>query len=94
MDITITVAKHTNQEDEYIKLKGINDDYAKTMMVEYLKVTGRAKRSDFVDALASKLPDILSQQQKENKIKNYLQDLRRDGLFVNSGKYWEMAKDK
>ena len=92
--ISSTVAKYTNQEDEYIKLKGINDDYAKTMMVEYLKVTSRAKRSDFVDALASKLPDILSQQQKENKIKNYLQDLRRDGLFVNSGKYWEMAKDK
>ena len=94
LHISSTVAKYTNQEEEYIRLKGINDDYAKKMMVEYLKVTGRAKRSNFVDALASKLPDILSQQQKENKIKNYLQDLRREGLFVNSGKYWEMAKDK
>jgi len=94
LHISSTVAKYTNQEDEYIKLKGIHDDYAKTMLIEYLQVRGEAKKSDFVKALASKLPDILSQQQKENKIKNYLQDLRHEGLIVNSGKYWKMAKDK
>jgi len=92
--ISSSVAQHTNQEDEYIRLKGINDDYAKKMMVEYLKVTKRAKRSDFFKALASKLPDILSDKQKENKIKNYLQDLRLSGEIVNSGKFWEMAKDE
>ncbi len=93
LHISSNVAKHTQQQDEYIKLRGIDDDYAKKMMIEYLKVSSKAKRSDFVKTLSSKLPDILSSQQKENKIKNYLQDLRADGLIVNTGKYWEMAKD-
>lgn len=92
LHISSNVAKHTNQEDEYIKLRGINDEYAKKMMLEYLKEFSKAKKSDFVKTLLEKLPDILTPQQKQNKIKNYLQELRLDGLIVNSGKYWEMAK--
>ena len=93
LHISSNVAKYTNQEDEYLKLKGINDDYAKKMMIEYLKITKKAKKADFIKALLEKLPDILTVEQKQNKIKNYLQELRRDGLIVNTGKYWEMAKN-
>jgi len=92
LHISSDVAKYTQQQDEYIKLKGIDDNYAKKMMIEYLQVANKAKRSDFVKALSSKLPDILNSQQKENKIKNYLQDLRADGLIVSTGKYWIMAR--
>jgi ATP-dependent DNA helicase RecG len=93
LHISSNVAKYTNQEDEYLKLKGINDDYAKKMMIEYLKITKKAKKADFIKALLEKLPDILTVEQKQNKIKNYLQELRRDGLIVNTGKYWETAKN-
>jgi ATP-dependent DNA helicase RecG len=93
LHISSNVAKHTNQEDEYIRLKGINDDYAKKMMIEYLKISKKAKKSDFVKAFLDKLPDVLSVEQKQNKIKNYLQELRLEGLIVNNGKYWEMAKN-
>ena len=58
-----------------------------------LKITKKAKKSDFIKALLEKLPDVLTTEQKQNKIKNYLQELRKDGLIVNSGKYWEMAKN-
>jgi ATP-dependent DNA helicase RecG len=93
LHISSNVAKATNQEDEYIKLKGINDDYAKTMMIEYLKISKKAKKADFVKAFLDKLPDVLTVEQKQNKIKNYLQELRLEGLIVNNGKYWEMAKN-
>ena len=93
LHISSNVAKATNQEDEYIRLKGINDDYAKKMMIEYLKISKKAKKSDFVKAFLDKLPDVLTVEQKQNKIKNYLQELRLEGLIVNNGKYWEMAKN-
>lgn len=92
LHISSNVATYTQQQDEYIKLRGIDDNYAKKMMIEYLQVSNKAKRSDFVKTLSSKLPDVLNSQQKENKIKNYLQDLRADGLIVSTGKYWIMAR--
>ena len=94
LHISSNVAKYTNQKDDYIKLKGINDGYAKKMMLDYLKEFEPAKKNDFVKALLDKLPDILTESQKKNKIKNYLQDLRKEGKIINLGKSWEMAKDE
>jgi len=65
---------------------------AKKLMLEYLKEFEKAKKSDFVKVLLDKLPDILSEDQKKNKIKNYLQDLRVAGEIVPDGKNWKMAK--
>lgn len=90
--ISVSIAKHTNQKDDYIKLKGINDNYAKKIILDYLKEFNRAKKSDFVKTLLNKLPDILNEEQKKNKIKNYLQDLRKEEKIINTGKYWEISK--
>jgi len=92
LHISSQVAKHTHQEEDYIKLRGIDDAYAKKMMVDYLNKFEKAKRSDFFGVLVDKLPDILNANQKENKIKNYLQELRKDGIIESVGKYWIMAK--
>jgi ATP-dependent DNA helicase RecG len=90
--ISSKVAKHTNQEDNYIKLRGIDDAYAKKIMIDYLHEFNRAKRSDFFKVLVDKLPDILNENQKENKVKNYLQELRMEGIIESDGKHWKMAK--
>jgi len=90
--ISSKVAKHTNQEDNYIKLRGIDDSYAKKIMIDYLHEFNRAKRSDFFKVLVDKLPDILNENQKENKVKNYLQELRMEGIIESDGKHWKMAK--
>ena len=92
LHISSQVAKHTHQEEDYIKLRGIDDAYAKKMMIDYLNEFEKAKRSDFFGVLVDKLPDILNGNQKENKIKNYLQELRKDGVIESVGKYWIMAK--
>ena len=89
--ISSNVAKYTSQEDDYIKLRGIDDEYAKKIMLDYLKEFKRAKKSDFVKVLLPKLPDVLDAEQKKNKIKNYLQDLRVAVKIKNEGKYWVLA---
>lgn len=90
--ISSDVAKVTNQEDEYIKLRGINDDYAKKLMIEYLLKFHKAKKVDFEKLLLDKLPDILDIQKKKNKIKNYLQALKKEGYIDNIGKEWRLSK--
>lgn len=39
---------------------------------------GRAKRVQLEEMLLEKLPDILTEEQKKNKIKNVLQSLKRN----------------
>jgi ATP-dependent DNA helicase RecG len=90
--ISSKVASQTNQEDDYMRLKGIDDDYAKKIIIDYLKQFGRASKSDFEKVLLDKLPDILDVQQKKNKIKNHLQALKKDALIENIGKVWRMSK--
>ncbi|CAA6813970.1 MAG: Transcriptional regulator [uncultured Campylobacterales bacterium] len=87
--ISAKVAKHTNKKEEYIQLRGINDEYAKKMILDYIKKFGEARKSDLFKLLATKLPDALNQDQKNNKIKNYLQDMKKNNLIKLEGKFWK-----
>jgi len=89
--ISSKVAKHTNQENDYIKMRGIDDAYAKKIIIDYLQEFGKGLKSDFEKVLLDKLPDILDNQQKKNKIKNYLQSLKNRGIIINIGKEWRMS---
>jgi len=89
--ISSKVAKHTNQENDYIKMRGIDDAYAKKIIIDYLQEFGKGLKSDFEKVLLDKLPDILDNHQKKNKIKNYLQSLKNRGIIINIGKEWRMS---
>ena len=90
--ISSKVAGKTGQKANYVKMKGINDNYYKEMILTYLREFSTGKRSDFVDILLDKLPSVLDEQQKLNKIKNYLQDLKNTGEIEVLGKVWKMSK--
>lgn len=90
--ISATVAKVTNQTSDYIKIRGIDDDFIQKMIVDYLKKFKTAKRVDFENILLDKLPDILDINQKKNKIKNNLQALKKASKIENIGKVWQMSK--
>ena len=53
-------------------MKGIEDEYAKKMIIDYLSKFKSASRADIENMLLSKLPDILDYQQKKDKVKNFL----------------------
>lgn len=79
--ISSDVAKKTNQETDYMKLKGIDDAYCKKMILDYIKKFGSAKRIQLENMLLEKLPDVLTEDQKKNKIKNILQALKKDKII-------------
>jgi len=92
--IAASVASVTGEKGSYIKQRGIDDDYCQKIIIDYLKKFGEGKRSDFESILLDKLPDVLDENQKQNKVKNNLQKLRKEGLIEPYGKNWKMSKTK
>ncbi len=90
--ISATVAKATGEKGDYIKQRGIDDDYCQKIILDFLKKFGEGRRTDFEDILLDKLPDVLDESQKRHKIKNNLQKLRLKGIITPSGKVWKMSK--
>lgn len=90
--ISFTVAEITNQKPDYMKLRGINDDYYKKIIIDYIKKFKTAKKGDLEEILLEKLGDSMTDIQKKNKIKNILQSLRRDGVIEPHGKEWILCK--
>jgi ATP-dependent DNA helicase RecG len=90
--ISATVAKATGEKADYIKQRGIDDDYCQKMILEYLQKFKEGKREDFEQVLLDKLPDVLDNAKKRNKVRNILQKMRREGLIEPKGKTWIMTK--
>lgn len=90
--ISSTVAEITNQKSDYMKLRGINDDYCKKIIIDYIKKFKTAKKADLEEILLEKFGNSMTDIQKKNKIKNILQSLRRDGVIEPHGKEWILCK--
>ncbi|MBU0485082.1 MAG: putative DNA binding domain-containing protein [Proteobacteria bacterium] len=90
--ISSQVAIKTGQKADYMKLKGINDEYCKKIIIDYLKKFGTGQRTDFENILLDKLPDVLDDSQKKNKVKNLLQAMKKEGVISILGKTWSMSK--
>jgi ATP-dependent DNA helicase RecG len=51
-----------------------------------------AKIEDINSLLLDKLPDVLNPKQKDNKVINLLQALKKEGIIEPVGKSWRMSK--
>jgi ATP-dependent DNA helicase RecG len=52
----------------------------------------QAKRSDIDALLLDKLPKVLDEKQKKHRIKNLLQNMKKQGVINVSGKFWCLFK--
>ena len=73
--------KRIDDSASYIKNKGFDDKYYKDLIVEYLKQYKSAKKKDIRDLLWGKLPEVLSDTQKENKMRNLLTSMKKAGII-------------
>lgn len=87
--ISSKVADWTAQKAKYIRNRGLDDGYYKQLVTEYLQKYGRASRKELDDLLLPKLPDVLDARQKENKVRNLLQAMRRSGVIERRGTFNE-----
>ncbi len=88
--IGANIAKHTEQQAEYMQMRGLDDMHYQSLIIEYLKTFERGRLADFDKMLANKLPQVLNDKQRKNKVRNLLQKMRRDGLVVSEGWSWSL----
>lgn len=83
--ISAKVADAVGQKARYIHNRGLDNGYYQQLVLDYLKKYGRATRADIDELLLSKLPDVLTEKQKTNKLKNLMQGMRQAGLIHPMG---------
>lgn len=83
--VSASVARVTNRQADYIKNKGFDDEYYRNLIREYIKKFNQATRKQLDELLMDKLPDILNEQQKVNKITNLIAHLRDKEEIINEG---------
>ena len=79
--LSASAAKSIDESTTYIKNKGFDDKYYKDLIVEYLKQYKKAKKKDIRELLWDKLPDVLSDAQKEHKVSNLLASLKKNNII-------------
>lgn len=79
--LSASAANSIDDGASYIKNKGFDDKYYKDLVVEYLRQYTSAKKKDIRKLLWEKLPDSLSDTQKENKIRNLLTSMKKAGVI-------------
>lgn len=87
--ISSKVAKVSGEKAKYIKQRGIDDAYCMKIIIDYIMEFKMASRSEITDLVLDKLPDVLSEKQKNNKIKNLLQKMKKEEkIELTSSKKW------
>lgn len=89
--ISSNIAKVTEEKSEYMKRRGIDDEYCQKMILDYLHKFGKAKRKDLENMLLEKLSNILTYDQKKDKVKNILQKLKMEGSIFYKDSFWFLS---
>lgn len=95
--VSASIADILDERDTYLKNKAFDNDYYKSLIVEYLKTYDYATKKDIHKLLVDKLSDTLSIEQKESKVKNLLNSLKKSGVIeidklASKNTKWKLKK--
>lgn len=93
--VSSTVAEATARKADYIRTRGLDDEFYAKLLTDYLSQYRHANRKEINKLLLDKLSDALTDAQKYNKVSNLLGKLRRRGTIENMGSdtapRWQLA---
>lgn len=82
------IAAVAGEKARYIKYKGFDKRYYQDLIVSFIKKHGSASRGEINDLILDKLPEVLTEKQKIQKIHNLLTEMSRKlGIIENIGSY-------
>lgn len=98
LHVAASLAEATGETTEYIRNRAFDDAYYCDLILEYLRKFGQGTRADFRRLILDKLSDVLTTPQKDKKIGNLLQKLRRAGKIYPVAKTragsWQLSSAK
>lgn len=88
--ISLGVAKASKQLPSYTRVRGLERDKLKQMILQYIQNAGSdgAKRDAILEYLQGTLPSRNTYEQNETLIYHLLSELRKAGLIEANGKIW------
>jgi ATP-dependent DNA helicase RecG len=96
--IAAKIAAATGDKATYIKHRGLDKKHYQELVISFLEKFGPSKKEDLAKFLLEKISDALSLEQKNNRIRNLLQEMRRNGVLDCDGHgpaaIWQLAKKK
>jgi ATP-dependent DNA helicase RecG len=94
--VSAKIAAVTGTKAAYIKHRGLDKTHYKALVVSFLEKFQQSVRGDIEGFLREKISDALSLDQKTNRIRNLLQEMRREGTLTCEGHgpaaIWRLAK--
>jgi ATP-dependent DNA helicase RecG len=85
--VSASIAQVTNKRAQYIKNRAFDADHYEQLILKFIDRYGVATRIEINTLIMDKLPEVLDQIQKKNKIGNLISKMRRDRLIRNEGSY-------
>lgn len=85
--LSADIAKSLEKKDQYVKNKGLDNDYYRRLIIEYLNKFDFATKQEIKTLLWEKLPDNLTDEQKDFKVRNLLFSLRRKSVICCINQY-------
>jgi predicted HTH transcriptional regulator len=96
--VSAKVAAATDTKADYIKRRGIDKEYSKKLVIDYLAKFKETSRQEINQILLDKLSDSLSYEQKKLRIRNLLQEMRTEGTIEVLGRgprsKWILSKTR
>jgi ATP-dependent DNA helicase RecG len=94
--VSAKVAVAMGDKAAYIKNRGLDKTHYKALVVSFLEKFKVSKREDLDGFLREKISDALLPDQKTHRIRNLLQEMRREGTLNceghGLGAIWKLAK--
>jgi ATP-dependent DNA helicase RecG len=82
--VSAHIAAATGNKEQFIKNRGLDKEHYKKLVLSYLKQFEKASRKNIEKLLLGKLPDILDEKQRLNKIKNILSEMSLKDKTIQS----------
>jgi len=96
--VSMNIAEIIDKRTQYTRNKALDDKYYVDLIVRFLQQWGSGTKTDFIRLLGDKVSDVLDEKQKDNKVRNLLMAMKRDGLIKRSDENrrtgtWVLTKD-
>jgi ATP-dependent DNA helicase RecG len=94
--VAAAIAAVTDDKVGYLDNRGVDQEHYRSLVEVFLRKFPGATRGELEKALLDRMPAVLDEQQKRNRLKNLLQEMRRDGHIRSAGRgkaaTWDWAK--
>lgn len=92
--ISLGVAKASRQLPQYTKVRGLERDKIKHMILQYIQNAGAdgAKRDVILEYLQGTLPGRNTRKQNSDLIRNILREMGQENIIVSKNRLWYLSK--